>query len=172
MISISLPINTLHFKTPFKLSLHSQTPFLFFFTQTTANQEMGFSCNGVGLILVSFLMVVASAAGNFYQNFDLTWGGQRAKIFNGGQLLSLSLDKVSGSGFQSKREYLFGRIDMQLKLVAGDSAGTVTAYYVCLHTIPISKRYSILFYSIYLPLVYFFLLVWLVLILSQSVHES
>ncbi|KAJ4723068.1 Xyloglucan endotransglucosylase/hydrolase [Melia azedarach] len=91
---------------------------------------MGFSCNGVGLILVSFLMVVASAAGNFYQNFDLTWGGQRAKIFNGGQLLSLSLDKVSGSGFQSKREYLFGRIDMQLKLVAGDSAGTVTAYYL------------------------------------------
>lgn len=68
--------------------------------------------------------------GNFYQDFDLTWGGNRAKIFNRGQLLSLSLDKVSGSGFQSKKEYLFGRIDMQLKLVAGNSAGTVTAYYV------------------------------------------
>lgn len=89
-----------------------------------------YSCNGL-LLLVSVLMVVASSAvGSFYQDFDLTWGDKRAKIFNGGQLLSLSLDRVSGSGFQSKRDYLFGRIDMQLKLVAGDSAGTVTAYYV------------------------------------------
>ncbi|CAI9271435.1 unnamed protein product [Lactuca saligna] len=78
--------------------------------------------------LTSFLMV--ASAGNFYQDFDLTWGDHRAKIFNGGQLLSLSLDKVSGSGFKSKKEYLFGRIDMQLKLVSGNSAGTVTAYYL------------------------------------------
>ncbi|KAH7521552.1 xyloglucan endotransglucosylase/hydrolase 2 [Ziziphus jujuba] len=80
------------------------------------------------IVLSSF--IVSTCAGNFYQDFDLTWGGNRAKIFKGGQLLSLSLDKVSGSGFKSKKEYLFGRIDMQLKLVAGNSAGTVTAYYL------------------------------------------
>ncbi|XP_031113198.1 xyloglucan endotransglucosylase/hydrolase 2-like [Ipomoea triloba] len=79
-------------------------------------------------ILMGFCMVCHG--GNFYQDFDLTWGGNRAKIFGKGQLLSLSLDRVSGSGFQSKKEYLFGRIDMQLKLVAGNSAGTVTAYYL------------------------------------------
>jgi xyloglucan:xyloglucosyl transferase len=72
----------------------------------------------------------ASKGGNFFQDFDITWGDQRAKILNGGQLLTLSLDKASGSGFQSKNEYLFGQIDMQIKLVAGNSAGTVTAYYV------------------------------------------
>ncbi|KAJ0034682.1 hypothetical protein Pint_25595 [Pistacia integerrima] len=94
--------------------------------------KMGFGFNGFSLVVVvSCLMVVASpAAGNFHQDFDITWGGNRAKVFNGGQLLSLSLDKVSGSGFLSKKEYLFGRIDMQLKLVAGNSAGTVTAYYL------------------------------------------
>ncbi|KAI9196886.1 hypothetical protein LWI28_027847 [Acer negundo] len=75
-------------------------------------------------------MVVVGSSNNFYSDFDLTWGDHRAKIFNGGHLLSLSLDKVSGSGFRSKKEYLFGRIDMQLKLVAGNSAGTVTAYYL------------------------------------------
>ncbi|XP_007034180.2 PREDICTED: xyloglucan endotransglucosylase/hydrolase 2 [Theobroma cacao] len=95
---------------------------------------MGSSCNGVSmLVLVGLVvnsLVVVAYAGDFYQDFDLTWGDHRAKIFNGGKLLSLSLDRVSGSGFQSKKEYLFGRIDMQLKLVAGNSAGTVTAYYL------------------------------------------
>nr|CCH26411.1 xyloglucan endotransglycosylase [Cucumis sativus] len=68
--------------------------------------------------------------GNFYEDFEINWGEDRAKIFNSGALLSLSLDNLSGSGFHSKKTYLFGRIDMQLKLVAGNSAGTVTAYYL------------------------------------------
>ncbi|KAK4483351.1 hypothetical protein RD792_010537 [Penstemon davidsonii] len=90
----------------------------------------GFSILFVALVVLVNTCRVAKAAGNFYHDFDLTWGANRAKIFREGQLLSLSLDKTSGSGFQSKKEYLFGRIDMQLKLVAGNSAGTVTAYYL------------------------------------------
>ncbi|GMY35400.1 xyloglucan endotransglucosylase/hydrolase protein 22-like [Fagus crenata] len=64
-------------------------------------------------------------AGNFYQDVDVTWGDGRAKILNNGKLFTLSLDKDSGSGFQSKNEYLFGKIDMKLKLVPGNSAGTL-----------------------------------------------
>ncbi|KAM0956178.1 hypothetical protein ACFX2A_024985 [Malus domestica] len=73
---------------------------------------------------------MAASADNFYQDFDVTFGNGRAKILNGGQLLTLNLDQASGSGFKSKNEYLFGRIDMQINLVAGNSAGTVTAYYL------------------------------------------
>uniref|UniRef100_A0A9I9DG28 GH16 domain-containing protein n=1 Tax=Cucumis melo TaxID=3656 RepID=A0A9I9DG28_CUCME len=81
-------------------------------------------------LLFSAASLIAISSANFNQDFQITWGDGRAKILNNGELLTLSLDKASGSGFQSQNEYLFGKIDMQLKLVAGNSAGTVTAYYL------------------------------------------
>ena len=35
-----------------------------------------------------------------------------------------------GSGFVSKKKFLFGSIGMQIKLVPEASAGTITSYYV------------------------------------------
>ncbi|KAL0916667.1 hypothetical protein M5K25_014195 [Dendrobium thyrsiflorum] len=82
------------------------------------------------LLLILLSPSFAAAAGNFNSDVDIVWGDGRGKIVNNGQLLTLSLDKSSGSGFQSKNQYLFGRIDLQIKLVSGNSAGTVTAYYL------------------------------------------
>ncbi|XP_015081688.1 probable xyloglucan endotransglucosylase/hydrolase protein 25 [Solanum pennellii] len=82
------------------------------------------------LVFISCMVVKYCASNDLNQDFDITWGNERGKILNNGEILTLTLDNISGSGFQSKKEYLFGKIDMQIKLVRGNSAGTVTAYYL------------------------------------------
>ncbi|KAF6160119.1 hypothetical protein GIB67_004525 [Kingdonia uniflora] len=66
----------------------------------------------------------------FYRNYMPTWAFDHIKYFNAGNEIQLSLDKYTGTGFQSKGSYLFGHFSMQIKMVAGDSAGTVTAFYL------------------------------------------
>ncbi|KAL9237854.1 hypothetical protein vseg_012353 [Gypsophila vaccaria] len=85
----------------------------------------------VVLVVVLTVSATAYGGGNFHDEFEPTFGDKRVRMYGqGGQLLSLSLDQYSGSGFRSKKEYLFGRVDVQMKLVAGDSAGTVTTLYL------------------------------------------
>uniref|UniRef100_A0ACD5UP61 Uncharacterized protein n=1 Tax=Avena sativa TaxID=4498 RepID=A0ACD5UP61_AVESA len=66
----------------------------------------------------------------FEKNNVPTWADDHIHYLNGGQEVQLSLDKTTGTGFQTRGSYLFGHFSMQIKLVGGDSAGTVTAFYL------------------------------------------
>ncbi|KAK9155945.1 hypothetical protein Sjap_003425 [Stephania japonica] len=84
-------------------------------------------------LFVLSLIVLSSVAGgvqsrNFDELFQASWALDH--VINEGEQLKLKLDTYSGAGFASKSKYMYGKTTVQIKLAEGDSAGTVTAFYM------------------------------------------
>ncbi|XP_012437178.1 probable xyloglucan endotransglucosylase/hydrolase protein 6 [Gossypium raimondii] len=85
-----------------------------------------FSC----MLAISLSSSILGRPATFLEDFGITWSDSHIKQIDGGRAIQLILDQNSGCGFASKRKYLFGHISMKIKLISGDSAGTVTAFYM------------------------------------------
>ncbi|KAL6012812.1 putative xyloglucan endotransglucosylase/hydrolase protein 10 [Asimina triloba] len=70
------------------------------------------------------------SVGDFNKDFYVIWSPSHVNTSADGHERSLKLDQESGSGFASNEMFLFGQIDMQIKLIPGHSAGTVVAFYL------------------------------------------
>ncbi|KAJ4815885.1 Xyloglucan endotransglucosylase/hydrolase [Rhynchospora pubera] len=86
------------------------------------------------LYLCNMLSFPMAKPANFGRDFRVTWAGSHITELNNGTSLQLLLDQFSGCGFASKNKFMFGRVSMKIKLIAGDSAGTVTAFYLSSET--------------------------------------
>ncbi|KAK8924019.1 putative xyloglucan endotransglucosylase/hydrolase protein 10 [Platanthera zijinensis] len=80
--------------------------------------------------VIHFSFSATASTGNFDTDFLVTWSSSHVNTSVDRHSRTLKLDLQSGSAFASKYMFLFGQIDMQIKLISGYSAGTVVAYYL------------------------------------------
>lgn len=85
------------------------------------------------LQLFSLLFIITMspqlAHSRYSGDFVVTWGPQNVRFVNNDHACQIVLDNVTAAGIASKKSFLFGSYQMNIKLVRGNSAGTVTAYY-------------------------------------------
>ncbi|KAJ1267855.1 hypothetical protein BS78_07G090400 [Paspalum vaginatum] len=89
------------------------------------------------LVMSSSMLAARTAVAMLYDDIEISWGADSFFYMDGDvDTLALGLDHTCGSGFSSKQTYLYARFDMDIKLVANNSAGTVTTFYLMPDDVP------------------------------------
>ncbi|XP_048553224.1 xyloglucan endotransglucosylase protein 7-like [Triticum urartu] len=82
-------------------------------------------------VALAFLLAVDMGRADIYEDLEIIWSADHTYYFMDGEseALALSLDYNRGSAFKSKEMYHFVRVDIDIKLIEGNSAGTVCTVY-------------------------------------------
>ncbi|KAF6134853.1 hypothetical protein GIB67_002254 [Kingdonia uniflora] len=93
-----------------------------------------FSClrwtNELMLLMFFVGSLISVCLGDIRSDVNVLFGGDRVKFFKERRRVDLSLDQYSGSGFEFKKSFIFGKFDIEIKLVPKNSAGSVTTFYL------------------------------------------
>ncbi|GLJ44611.1 hypothetical protein SUGI_0937630 [Cryptomeria japonica] len=66
----------------------------------------------------------------FPQGYSNLWGPQHQRVSKDKSSVTLTLDISSGSGFKSKKTYMYGFFNAALRLQSGYTAGIITSFYL------------------------------------------
>lgn len=97
-------------------------------------------------VMVTLLLMTTAAPAAvalLKDDIEFMWGPDHSFFYDDGNVLALCLEKTHGSGFRSKGAYLYARYDIDIKLVANNSAGTVTTVYVSSPAGPAVETYHL-----------------------------
>ncbi|KAF3778880.1 Xyloglucan endotransglucosylase/hydrolase protein 3 [Nymphaea thermarum] len=82
------------------------------------------------VLIHEVVLLEGSEDAAFSESYNISWGAGHVQSFFAGREIHLLMDKMSGSGFQSKLDYSSGLFHMDIKVPSRNSAGIVTAFYL------------------------------------------
>ncbi|BBN05105.1 xyloglucan:xyloglucosyl transferase [Marchantia polymorpha subsp. ruderalis] len=95
---------------------------------------MGFHAFTAAVFALSLSLILRGSAlahEKFDDQFNVVWSSSNNILaYDDSKEVELSLTKAGGANFQSSDYFLYGSFSVKLKLIHGESAGTVTAFYL------------------------------------------
>ena len=92
---------------------------------------MALARRSLALLAVALAILQVASARSWLRQFTTDGTVRMGSDASGQQVVMLNLDRSSGAaGLNSKQQFLYGEFSFEMKLIRGNSAGTVSCFYV------------------------------------------